>query len=132
MSDNTLEKAAKGIIKNIDALKNLKEKLDSMCPNSGVEVVDLQKVQILDSHYSSWFSFMGGIAAGGLILLITISATVYYTISAIGGFIGFGISGVTVAYIIFDMKRNHKETWRKSTELLIGYKTVRTYRLSMS
>ena len=119
MAENELEKAVKEINKDIDTIKTLEEKIDSLCPSSKDKVVDLQKVQVLDNYFSSWFNFLGAIAAGGLILLITVSTTIYYTLSVIGGFIGFGISAVSGVYIILEMKKNHKRNIEKINKLIV-------------
>lgn len=120
MSQNDLEKAAKEISKDIDVLMTLREKLDSVCPNSkgNHKDADFQKVQIIANHYESWFNFMSGIAAGGLILLITISATVYFTISVFGGFIGFGLIAGVGVYIIFEMRKNHNRQLEKINRIM--------------
>ena len=120
MSDSDLEKAVKEISKDIDTLKALKEKLDSVCPKSkeADKALELQKVQILDNYYGSWFNFMGSIAAGGLILLITVSATVYFTISIIGGFIGFGLTAIAGVYILVKMKQDHRKQLEKINRVM--------------
>ena len=120
MSESDLEKAAKEISKDMDILMTLREKLDSVCPNSkgNHKDADFQKVQIIANHYESWFNFMGAIAAGGLILLITVSATVYYTISASGGFIGFGMSAIGGVYIILQMRKDHSRQLEKINRIM--------------
>lgn len=62
---------------------------------------------------------MGAIAAGGLILLITVSATVYYTISIVGGFIGFVVSAVSGVYIILEMRKNHNRQLERINRMMI-------------
>jgi amino acid permease len=45
--------------------------------------IDLQKIQVLDNNFQSLFNFMCSIASGGLIAVIVLIATIYYTTPAI-------------------------------------------------
>jgi hypothetical protein len=120
MADSDLEKAVNEISKDIEILESLKEKIDSVCPNSkgNSKDADFQKVQILANHYESWFAFLSAIAAGGLILLITASLTVYWTFGILYGYISFGLTAVGGLYIIGYMRKGHRKQLEKINELM--------------
>ena len=61
---------------------------------------------------------MSGIAAGGLILLITASLTVYYTFGILFGYISFGLTGVGGVYIIRYMRGTHRKQLEKINGLM--------------
>ncbi len=120
MSESDLEKAVKEISKDLDTIKALKEKLDSICDKSKdtKREVDFQKVQIIASHEESWFNFLSAIAAGGLILLITVSVTIYYTLSVLGGDIAFIMSAIGGVYIIIHMRGEHRKLLERINRLM--------------
>lgn len=121
MSESNLEKAIKEISKDIDTLKTLKEKLNSIFDKSreSDNELNFQKVQIIASHQESWFNFLSGIAAGGLILLISASLTIYYTFGVLYGYISFGLTVIGGVYIVLHMKGEHRKQLEKINGLMI-------------
>lgn len=75
--------------------------------------VELQKIQILDSDFRGWFSFMASILSGAFIGLLILVATLFYqgTIDYLGFWIGLIVVFAFVAlfggYFMRNMNNDH-------------------------
>ncbi len=79
--------------------------------------VDLQKVQILDNQYQSWFNFLSAFAAGGIIGLLLFSAGIYQT-NFIAGSIAFVLTLIAMFWILDYMRKQQKMQLEKINRIV--------------
>lgn len=58
--------------------KTIKEIWSKSEPRTPNRDVDLQKIQVLDSNYQTWFNLIGSVYAGGFVGLLILATTLYY------------------------------------------------------
>ena len=83
--------------------------------------VDLQKAQVLANHYGEWFNFLSIFVAGGIILLLTISYTIYstiYTYHIVIGSIAFVLTGMFMLWVLGFLRKEHKAKLEKINKIV--------------